>query len=69
MITFFIYRYRDNYDKSALLFSHSDGTRRIRVHNLCVPISYRLTDFYENIEVEALAIYFFKLTVANVNTN
>ena len=51
------------YIQSCLLFSQGDGTRRIRVHNLCLPVSSNNKDIFESIDVECLsAFYAQKLT-------
>ena len=45
------------YIQSCLLYSHGDGTRRMRVHNLCLPISSNNNQIYESIEAEFLACF------------
>mmetsp|Transcript_8506 Transcript_8506/g.13074 ORF Transcript_8506/g.13074 Transcript_8506/m.13074 type:complete len:123 (-) Transcript_8506:689-1057(-) len=37
--------------QSALLYSSSDGQRRIRCHNLALPITNSLHDCFENIDI------------------
>jgi protein transport protein SEC24 len=54
------------YIQNALLYTHSDGTRRIRIHNLCIPITNKLFEYYESIDVEALATFYTKLTVEKI---
>ena len=45
------------YIQSCLLFSRGDGTRRMRVHNLCLPISSNNNQIYESIDSEYLACF------------
>lgn len=54
------------YIQSALLYSFGDGTRRIRIHNLCLPVSNRAKDIFESINSEALAAYYFKSTIDKI---
>ena len=46
------------YIQSCLLFSQGDGTRRIRVHNLCLPVSSNNKDIFESIDVECLSAFY-----------
>ena len=46
------------YIQSCLLYSHGDGTRRIRVHNLCLPVSSNNNDIFNSIDVEFLSVFF-----------
>ena len=51
------------YIQSCLLYSYGDGTRRMRVHNLCFPTSSNNKDIFDSIDVECLcAIFAQKLT-------
>jgi len=56
---------RENYlyIQSALLYSYGDGTRRIRVHNLCLPLSTNIKHIYNGINAEVLASYYLKDTI------
>ena len=45
------------YMQSCLLYSHGDGTRRMRVHNLCLPISTNNKDIFDSIDPEFLACF------------
>jgi protein transport protein SEC24 len=45
------------YMQSCLLYSHGDGTRRMRVHNLCLPISTNNKDIFYSIDPEFLACF------------
>ena len=45
------------YIQSCLLYSHGDGTRRMRVHNLCLPISSNNSQIYDSIDPEFLAAF------------
>ena len=46
------------YIQSCLLYSHGDGTRRMRVHNFCFPISSNNKDIFDSIDPEFLACFF-----------
>ena len=50
------------YMQSCLLYSHGDGTRRMRVHNLCLPISSNNSQIYDSIDPEFLACFFAQKT-------
>lgn len=54
------------YIQSAFLYSYGDGSRRIRIHNLCLPVSNKPTDIYESIDGEALATYYLKSTIDKI---
>jgi protein transport protein SEC24 len=54
------------YIQSALLYTHSDGTRRIRIHNLCLPVANKLYELYDSIDVEALVSYYLKSTIDKI---
>jgi len=51
------------YIQSALLYSYGDGTRRVRVHNLCLPLSTSIKNIYKEINSEMLASYYLKDTI------
>ena len=51
------------YIQSALLYSYGDGSRRIRVHNLCLPLSTNIENIYKEINAEMLASYYLKDTI------
>ena len=51
------------YIQSALLYSYGDGTRRIRIHNLCVPLVTNIKYIYQEINAEMLATYYLKDTI------
>ena len=50
------------YIQSALLYSYGDGKRRIRVHNLCLPLSNNPRIIFESMNAENIASYYVKLT-------
>ena len=54
------------YIQSALLYSYGDGTRRIRVHNLCLPISTNIRHIYNEVNSEVLASYYLKDTIDKI---
>ena len=51
------------YIQSALLYSYGDGTRRIRVHNLCLPLTTNINSIYKEVNAEILATYYLKDTI------
>ena len=52
--------------QTAVLYTHGDGTRRIRVHNTCLPIVNRLIDVFEGIDAECLSTFFLKSTIDKI---
>lgn len=52
--------------QTALLYTSSEGERRIRVHNLAMPITDNATDPYENADVNALSPLFLKKGIDNL---
>lgn len=54
------------YIQSALLYSYGDGSRRIRIHNLCLPVSSSTQDIYLGVNAEALAVCYFKQTIDKI---
>ena len=54
------------YIQSALLYSYGDGTRRIRIHNLCLPLSNNIRDIYNSINIDALVRYSVKETIDKI---
>jgi len=52
--------------QSAILYTHSDGTRRIRVHNLCLPIVNRLIDVFEGVDAESLNAFMLKFIIDKI---
>ena len=46
------------YIQSCFLYSNGDGTRRMRVHNLCLPISANNKEIFESIDPEFLSCFF-----------
>ena len=51
------------YIQSALLYSYGDGTRRIRIHNLCLPLTTNISNIYKEINSEMIATYYLKDTI------
>ena len=52
--------------QSALLYSYGDGTRRIRVHNLCLPISTNIRHIYNEVNADILAVHYLKDTIDKI---
>ena len=50
------------YIQSSLLYSDGDGQRRLRIHNLCLPLSNNPQIIYESMNAEIIASYYLKLT-------
>ena len=46
-----------------MLYSYDDGTRRIRIHNLCVLLVPNIKYIYQEINAEILATYYLKDTI------
>ena len=54
------------YIQSALLYSYGDGTRRIRIHNLCLPISTNIAHIYNEVNSDILATHYLKDTIDKI---
>ena len=54
------------YIQSALLYSYGDGNRRIRIHNICIPLSKSLNNIYKAINSEMLASFYVKETIDKI---
>ena len=46
------------YIQSCFLYSHGDGTRRMSIHNLCLPVSSDNKNIFEYIDVEFLSVFY-----------
>lgn len=57
------------YIQSALLYSSSEGERRIRVHNLAVPLTNMKHLPFEHIDITALAHHFTRVALSRLTTN
>jgi len=57
------------YVQSALLFSTSEGQRRIRVHNLAIPMTNMKHLPFEYMDINAIALYFARLAINRMTTN
>ena len=57
------------YIQSALLYSSSNGERRIRVHNIAVPLTNMKHLPYEFLDVNATALFFTRLALNRVSPN
>ncbi|XP_013421986.1 protein transport protein Sec24A [Lingula anatina] len=49
--------------QAALLYTSSKGERRIRVHNLCLPVTNQLTDVFSGADQQAIAGLLAKMAV------
>lgn len=54
------------YIQSALLYSTSEGERRIRVHNLAIPLTNMKHLPFEYLDVNALTHYFTRVALSRV---
>ena len=54
------------YIQSSLLYSYGDGSRRIRIHNLCLPVSNNIFDIVNSIDSEAEISVFLKRTIDQI---
>ena len=46
------------YIQSCFLYSHGDGTRRMSIHNLCLPVSSNNKPIFDSIDAEFLSIFY-----------
>lgn len=63
--------YADKFERfvfvqSAILYTHYDGSRRIRVLNLCLPVVDRIIEVFEGVDPEALACFLVKFTIDKI---
>ena len=49
--------------QSSLLYSFGDGKRRIRIHNLCLPLSNEPKRIFESMNSEIISNYYIKMTI------
>ena len=54
------------YIQTSILYSYGDGNRRIRIHNLCVPLIKNLKRIFEGIDSEALAVLYMKKIIDSI---
>lgn len=57
------------YFQCALLYSFGDGTRRIRIHNKCYPVSSRPLDIYNAVNAISMACWYTKKTINTLYKN
>ena len=54
------------YIQSSLLYSVGDGKRRIRIHNLCLPLSNDPKIIYESMNAEIISNYYIRMTIDKI---
>ncbi|CAD8128338.1 unnamed protein product [Paramecium sonneborni] len=59
--------YDNLYVQTALLYTSTNGERRIRVHNICIPISNSIKTIYSQIDQSCLAISLYKIALSQLN--
>lgn len=57
------------YVQSALLYSTSEGERRIRVHNLAIPLTNMKHLPFEYMDINAISLYFARMALNRMTTN
>ncbi|CAD8096688.1 unnamed protein product [Paramecium sonneborni] len=59
--------YDNLYIQTALLYTSNNGERRIRVHNICIPITNSIKTIYSQIDQPCLAISLYKIALSQLN--
>lgn len=54
------------YVQSALIYTHPDGTRRIRIHNLCLPTTNKISEIHDSIDCETLSTIYLKMMIDKI---
>ena len=54
------------YIQSALLQSYGDDSWRIRIHNLCLPVSSNLRHIFNKVNTDILATHYLKYTIDKI---
>jgi hypothetical protein len=54
--------------QTALLYTASDGTRRIRVHNSAVPLTNNISHPLEHLDVNALIFFMGRQSMSRIQT-
>ena len=52
--------------QASLLYSHGSGKRRVRVYNLCMPVSSRPKDIFESVNSENLCSFMMQYIIMNI---
>ena len=52
--------------QASLLYNHGSGKRRVRVYNLCIPVSSRPKDIYESINSEMICSFMMQYLIMNI---
>lgn len=52
--------------QTSLLYSYWDGSRRIRIHNLCLPITSNIRYIFKKVNSELLASYYLKDSISKI---
>ena len=54
------------YIQSSLLYSVGNGTKRIRIHNLCLPLSNDPKIIFKSMNAEIIANYYIRMTIDKI---
>ena len=57
------------YIQISMLYSKGDGKKRVRVYNLCLPLSSRPKDIYESVNAEILCSFLTQYLIMNIYRN
>ena len=55
--------------QASMLYSRGDGKKRVRVYNLCIPVSSRPKDIYESINSEILSTFMAQYLIMTIYKN
>ena len=57
------------YIQNSIIYSYGNGKRRIRIHNLCLPLSNNPKVIFESMNAEIIANYYIKTTIDKLYKN